>query len=80
MNNLQAIASAIPTMVLASEAGRRITGSGGIDVRALSADGRQAFLAAQAAYANAVREARAELVTQEIKHLVQELGLVGAGA
>ena len=80
MNNIQAIATAIPTMVLATEAGRRLTGNGGMDIRSLSPETRQAFLAAQSAYANAVRTAQAERVNAEIKLLVRELGLVGATA
>ena len=80
MKNIQVIASAIPTMVLATEAGRRLTGNGGMDIRLLSNDSRQAFLAAQSAYANAIREAQEEIVTNEIKSLVSELGLVGAPA
>ena len=81
MNNIQTIASAIPTGVQAGEAGRRITGNGGgIDLRALSSSTHQAFLDAQAAYATAVRTAQAEIVDAEIKQLVRELGLSGASA
>lgn len=51
-----------------------------MDIRSLSPETRQVFLAAQSAYANAVRAAQDELVNSEIKLLVRELGLVGGTA
>lgn len=78
MNNVQTVASAIPTIALAKEAGRRLTQEGGLDIKALSPATRDALLLAQTRYAEAIRAARDELVKEEIKFLVIELGLANA--
>ena len=75
MKNVQVIASAMPTATLAAEGVRRLTGNGGIDLNDLTIATRHALLIAQAAYADAVRAAQAELVNNEIKILIRELGL-----
>ena len=78
MNNVQTVASAIPTLALAKEAGRRLTQPDGLDIKALKPATREALLAAQSRYAEAIRAAREELVNEEIKFLVAELGLANA--
>ena len=78
MNNVQTVASAIPMTALAKEAVRRLTQEGGLEIEALKPATREALLAAQSRYAEAIRAAREELVNEEIKFLVAELGLANA--
>ncbi len=67
MKNLDLIASVLPTATLAKEAGRRLTGVPGLDVKSLPPATRDRFLRAQREFAAAIKDAQQ---TAEIARLI----------